>query len=134
MPTKFLPTLAANAVWCSIIQQVQLMHGVDRLRSARRVDAAALMCALWLSTVLVSIHPELHHWLHADSQNGKHECLITQFHKGQIFALSSPAGFHVVPPRCFQPPAPQPSMVLSSADYRLSLSRAPPALLSTQKG
>ena len=107
---------------------------IDRLTSALKVPIAGLMLTLWVSLVLVSIHPQLHHWLHRDSQSAKHECLITQFSKGQLSALSSPALFAAVTPGCLQLPALQTECVFSSADYRLSLSRAPPALLFTQKG
>ena len=86
------------------------------------------MLLLWLVTVLVSLSPRLHHLLHDDSQSAGHECLITLLTKSHLLSSPSPVVLVVASRMCIELPPIAALIVPSSADYRLSPSRAPPAL------
>lgn len=83
---------------------------------------------LWLATSALAVSPELHHLLHADSNNLSHECVLTLLSKG-LFAGPASADPQWWPhaPTLRVPPAPD-EPVRSRFDYRLSPSRAPPAV------
>ena len=85
------------------------------------------MLVLWLAAVLVSLAPSLHHLLHDDSQSARHECLVTLLSKGQVLGGPSPVVLGAVTRTCIELPPTVALVAPASADYRLSLSRAPPA-------
>jgi hypothetical protein len=92
------------------------------------------MLTLWLAVVALSISPALHQLLHHDSQSGKHECLVTHFIKSQVFSGASASVVLVVDPVRVAAPLPVALAFVSSPEYSLSSSRAPPALFSSLKG
>jgi hypothetical protein len=96
--------------------------------------AAGLMLTLWLAVIVVSVSPALHELLHHDSQNGKHECLVTHFVKGHVLSGASVGVVLMVDPVCAAALRPVDLTFVSPPEYRLSPSRAPPALFSSQKG
>jgi len=87
---------------------------------------SAMVAALWLLVGLVSASPQLHHALHEDSTAPDHSCVIERISQGS-FLFSPPQP--VVAPVCpvtvasfeFE------SIVLPSRDFRVALSRGPPA-------
>jgi hypothetical protein len=89
------------------------------------------MFALWFGTVLLAVSPQLHQLLHSDARNPDHHCLVTQIKEHSILsgwsAVALPA-----------PPAQGIGLVHSAElqfppakEHRLSHSRAPPALFSS---
>jgi hypothetical protein len=89
-----------------------------------------LMLGLWLAMLLVSAWPQLHHWLHQDSQSPQHECLATQLHKGHLSAVPPVNAAVVAPPGWFALPPSSSFLCCASADVRLAHSRAPPVPIS----
>ena len=94
--------------------------------SAGRKILAGLALALWTMMSTVAVSPGLHQWLHADSQNGSHDCVFTQVSKGQIVGASAGlvigvVGFFLV--RVVLASEPR---LVPAALYRWSPSRAPP--------
>jgi hypothetical protein len=90
--------------------------------------AAGAVLLLWLVTFALGASPQLHRLLHPDADSSSHKCLITQIQQ-QSFA----AGIH--PPVAPPVPATETELVcsaevrfLSARNYRLSPSRAPPAV------
>lgn len=112
---------------------VQLRTAIRRLKSAGQRAAAGLMLALWLAMGVVSVSPALHQWLHDDSKSGKHECLISYLTKGHVLSGASDGVVLLVDPVCIVAPAPAGLTMVSSAEYRLSPSRAPPAQFSSPR-
>ena len=100
-----------------------------RLNSAGRLAVAGWMLTLWLAVVVIFVSPALHQLLHHDSQSDKHECLITHFAKGNFLSDALVGVVLVVNPVCVVAPLPVGLKFVSSPEYRLSPSRAPPALL-----
>ena len=88
------------------------------------------MIVLWLGTILLTVFPELHHWLHADAQVPHHQCVVTlvqhQFVLGPAEVL--PTQPPIVQLSCESLHAESPA--LCSTDYRVSPSRAPPVPLA----
>jgi hypothetical protein len=55
-----------------------------RLSQPGRAILAAALAALWFCFSLFASSPELHHFLHKDSQDGSHTCALTQLGKGSL--------------------------------------------------
>jgi len=91
------------------------------------------MLTLWLAVVVLSTSPALHQLLHRDSQSGKHECLVTHFIKNLVLSGASAGVVLMVDPVCVVAPLPADLTFVSPPAYRLSPSRAPPALLSSPR-
>jgi hypothetical protein len=102
-----------------------------RPRSAGRFAVAGFALALWLATVALAASPELHQWLHKDSQDPHHYCLFTQLSQHTLLAASAPA----LAPEAPRFTAPAASLSISeflpSFDYVVSHGRAPPSLCSS---
>jgi hypothetical protein len=83
-----------------------------------------VLVLLFLGTLAAS--PTLHQWFHPDANAPSHDCVITLFAKGQVSAATvAPLLVGLV--ILFGGVALLPEMlVLPSADYRFSSSRAPP--------
>lgn len=96
-------------------------------RNGRTIAAVTLMILLWLVTWALTVSPDLHHFLHQDSQTATHACLITQLHQHPplvvVVALVAP------PPTTtpFEPSHGAEFCLPDRVDYRLSPSRAPPS-------
>jgi hypothetical protein len=101
-----------------------------RPRAIHRVIVARLMVALCLGTVVLRVSPQLHHWLHHDSASANHECVVTLITKGHLLAAASEAKAVIPVAFVFTPPLLDPVWD-SSADYRISHSRAPPFVSSS---
>lgn len=95
----------------------------------RSVIAGAIL-TLWFVTIAAVASPQLHHWLHKDSNSPKHECPITHLGKGSLLAGTV----------CATPAAPPPVVVFFSCralqhssvfDYAVSRGRAPPSVSSS---
>jgi hypothetical protein len=86
------------------------------------------MLFLWIATFALTVSPELHHLLHQDSQGSSHTCLITQLQQHQLLAgftlVSAPVPALAIAARACAAEV----QFLATIDYRLSPSRAPPAL------
>jgi hypothetical protein len=98
-----------------------------------RLAAAGGMLALWLAVMVISSSPTLHHWLHDDSQNGKHECLVTLFAKGSFVSEAPASLVGLVDPACVAAPLPVDLKFVSPPEFRLPPGRAPPATLSSPR-
>jgi len=90
-----------------------------------------LVLVLWLTTLALTVSPQLHRLLHRDAQSPNHDCLITQILHQSLLAGSA----NVAAPT--QYPLRVGSVYLDvfqffpAFDYRLSPSRAPPAVSSS---
>lgn len=104
-----------------------------RLSSVGRLAVAGWLLTLWLAVVVISVSPALHQLLHHDSQSDKHECLVTYFIKGHVLSGASADVVLVVNPVCGTAPLPVDLKFASSPEYRLSPSRAPPAVFSSPR-
>jgi hypothetical protein len=89
------------------------------------------MFVLWLGTCAITASPQLHRLLHEDAQSPEHQCLITQLQHQPLLT-----GFVVI--LVPVPPVVDVQFVcsidfqsLSTFDYRLSPSRAPPSDFSS---
>ena len=90
-----------------------------------------LMLGLWLGLSVIAVSPDLHHLLHKDSQRATHHCLIAQLGKGSLLfgfasddALAPALVSEVLPPFATV-------YFLATSDHRLSPSRAPPSVSSS---
>lgn len=86
------------------------------------------MLGIWIGTWLLALVPELHHFIHHDSQGSHHECAVTLVQKGH-FVGPLLASFvvvlfwHGLRPILLR--GAEPSI---SAGQQPGLSRAPPGL------
>jgi hypothetical protein len=86
------------------------------------------MLLLWLGTFALAACPQLHERLHKDAQSPAHQCLVTQIQQHQLLTGAVPESAPA--PSCVELAEVNPvNLQLSSvSDYRLSPSRAPPAM------
>jgi hypothetical protein len=108
---------------------VWLAH--KRSRTTGRIAAAGLALALWLATVALAASPELHHWLHKDSQDPSHYCLFTQLNQHLLLAALAPTVAAEPPQFAAQAPFIFAPESIPSFDYAVSHGRAPPSLFSS---
>jgi len=86
------------------------------------------MFVLWIGTVLLASSPELHRLLPSDAQSSNHNCVVTQVREHSflsgisIVAAAAPPTFTLASIRGSE------FQFVSSSDYRLSPSRAPPSV------
>ena len=91
---------------------------------------AGLLAILLLTSATLAVSGALHQLLHNDAASSHHICLVCSFAKGQISAtdVAVVAALLVLCPLLsYRASTPSP---LPAFDYRLSPSRAPPALTS----
>lgn len=101
-----------------------------RSRSVGRLAVAGFALALWLASVALAASPQLHHWLHQDSQDPHHYCLSTQLNQHSLLATFTPA-VAAEPPQLTAPVLfIFASESISSFDYAVNHGRAPPLLFS----
>jgi hypothetical protein len=93
--------------------------------------AAGFALALWLTTVALTASPQLHHWLHKDSQDPHHVCLVTLLSQHSLLATSAPTVAAEPPQLAAQAPFIFSSESIPSFDYAVSHGRAPPSLFSS---
>ena len=117
--------------FCFISLAVQEPVKIFRPRAIGRLIVVSLMLGLCLGTVALRVSPQLHHWLHDDSANASHECVVTLITKGHLLAGASEAKAAMPVALVFSPPLLDPVWNFSAADYRCSRSRAPPFISSS---
>ena len=130
-PCPYQFTLARTYVVC-LIPGVTLQLE-SRLSGSRWVAKPALsgfLALLLLICGILSVSRALHQLLHDDAAGSHHLCLACSFAKGQISAadVALVAALLVLHPLASFRPAILPPV--PAFDYRLSPSRAPPALIS----
>ncbi len=96
-----------------------------RARGFRR-GAAWLCLALFLSLQLLAVSAPLHQRIHSDSTAPGHHCAITLLTQGQLSAPDVLAGLGLIFTAGICVPLLCRAVALSSFDYRLCPSRAPP--------
>ena len=65
---------------------------------------AALLAAQLLAIIALAVCPALHHWVHADADDGVHTCAVTLFLSGSCDA-PAPETTALQAPRCAKPVA-----------------------------
>ena len=108
---------------------LQLERRLSGLSRAARPALAGLLALLLLGSGTLSVSYALHQSLHNNAAGGSHFCLVCLFAKGQVSAaeVAFVAALLVLCPLSgirAAKPSPWPGF-----DYRLSPSRAPPAIL-----
>jgi hypothetical protein len=105
---------------------VRLRQYLFSFRKTAKPALAGLLGLLLLLLSTLAASPDLHQRLHADSNSPDHNCAITLFAKGQINAAPAAAvlvGFVSLAGALVLLAE---TLLLPSADYRFSASRAPP--------
>ncbi len=97
------------------------------LHGPARAAAGALLL-LWLGIFAVTACPQLHERIHKDAQSPDHQCFITQIQHQQLLAGSCPVAVPAPASVELAPVRPVEIQTFSVTDYRLSPSRAPPAV------
>lgn len=110
---------------------MQLCCKTNSQRGIGKILAVSLMLVLWLGTTALAASPQLHHLLHKDSKSATHECLVTLLSKSQLLAGSAATFVLALVPIFFGLLLIAESSHFSIIEYRLSPSRAPPALCYT---
>jgi hypothetical protein len=88
--------------------------------------AGVLMLGLWLGLIGLASSERLHHFLHSDSHQSNHECLVTFFSKGQLVGGLSSGILLVAVFTCLGSARVAEDGPGSLTDVRLAPSRAPP--------
>ena len=99
---------------------------ISRLRVSKSASGL-LMLALWIGTFAFASSPELHKWLHNDSQQASHRCLITQVQQQSFLSESESVIVPLPALAVIELTVGADSQFLSTWDYRISSSRAPPS-------
>jgi hypothetical protein len=101
-----------------------------RQRHSAKAASVAMTLLLWLTTLALTLSPDLHHLLHRDAQGPSHHCLVTQMQQDSLLAAASAAPTADCPIAQGAPAGLAELHFPDSCDYLLSPSRAPPALVS----
>jgi hypothetical protein len=119
--------LAAAPNRCHVLTAMRAATKWLALRNPESRRAWALLSlVLFLTLQIFGASTTLHQAVHADATAPSHHCVITLFAQGQVTApgaLAAAVAFIAVLLFCLLPFR---TAVLSSLDYRLSPSRAPP--------
>ena len=99
--------------------------------ATRRAGAAGLMIFLGVAAVVASLSPALHQFFHQDSQNGHHECLVTQLSKSQVSGAGSPGQGLICSPLGLLLVSAEASTQVSASDYALRPGRGPPSSMAS---
>jgi hypothetical protein len=86
------------------------------------------MLSLWVALWAIQVSPDLHRLLHEDAQSPGHTCLVTQFQHHLLLSGFVAATTPPLPVVSSAPLASGDFQFLPSCDYRLTPSRAPPAV------
>jgi hypothetical protein len=111
--------------------QVKFWTTSRHQRKVGKFAAAGLMFVLWTWTFLLASSSELHRLLHSDSQNSNHHCVVTQVKEHSVLSGISIVDVPVSPIVVLAQVPRNEFQFLSSSDYRLSPSRAPPLIFSS---
>ncbi len=97
---------------------------------AARPALAGLMAVFLVFISTLAASPSLHQLIHSDAGAPGHQCVVTLFSRGQVNAAST-ASIIIVAAAIFGGTVLlAETLVLPSANYRFSSSRAPPSFLS----
>jgi hypothetical protein len=107
---------------------VKFPASLKHLRRCSRFAAVVVMLSLWVGMCALEVSPELHHFLHKDSQSPAHNCLVTKFQHHSVLSGFAPALAPASPRDCDPLVIYSDFPLFASFDYRLSPSRAPPAV------
>jgi hypothetical protein len=97
-----------------------------RRRGWAMIPMTLLMLGLWLGLAGLGSSDHLHHWVHSDSHQTNHECLVTLFHKSLLFHSPELATAPLAVFVWFGISTPVFELLLPLSDLRLAPSRAPP--------
>jgi hypothetical protein len=97
-------------------------------RDGSRLAAVAVMMSLWAALWALEVSPNLHHFLHEDAQGPDHHCLVTQFQHHLLLSGFVAAATPPLPVVSSAPLTCGEFQFYPSYDYRLTPSRAPPAV------
>ena len=97
-------------------------------RNGSRRAAVAVMISLWVALWALEVSPDLHRLLHEDAQSPDHHCLVTQFQHHLLLSGFVAAAAPPLPVGSSAPLGCGDFQFLPSYDYRLTPSRAPPAV------
>jgi len=89
------------------------------------------MFVLWIGTVLLGSSPELHRLLHSDANSPNHHCVVTQVKEHSVLSGIAIVTVPVAPTATLTAIPRSEFQFVSTSDYRLSPSRAPPFLFSS---
>jgi len=89
------------------------------------------MFVLWSGTVLLASSPELHRLLHSDAQSPNHHCVVTQVNEHSVLSGISIVAAPEPPTFTLSSIRDSELQFVSTSDYRLSPSRAPPSVFSS---
>lgn len=109
-----------------LLRSVKLVNRTVNLRTVFRKASAVLLCAMVLFLAALAASPSLHEWLHHDANEPDHECAVTLFVHGKVSATPVVPVIAVMAALFGGILLLAQTFVLASADYRFSLSRAPP--------
>jgi hypothetical protein len=115
---------------CGLLaNRLKLLSLSKRQRSGSRLVAAIVMLSLWAAVCALEISPRLHRLLHDDAQNPAHNCLVTQFqHHLSLPVFAAAAALTLPELPAILTGCSDDFQFRSPYDYRLSPSRAPPAV------
>ncbi len=99
-----------------------------RQRNGSHLAAVAVMISLWVAMWALEVSPDLHRLLHKDAQSPGHACLVTQFQHHLLLSGFVAAALPPLPVVSSAPLASRDFQFLPAYDYRLTPSRAPPAV------
>jgi hypothetical protein len=99
-----------------------------RQRNGSRLAAVAVMLSLWVALWALEVSPVLHRLLHEDAQSPGHTCLVTQFQHHLLLSGFVAAATPPLPVVSSAPLGGGDFQFLPAYDYRLTPSRAPPAV------
>ena len=99
-----------------------------RQRNGSHLAAVVAMLSLWIALWAIGVSPDLHRLLHEDAQSPGHTCLVTQFQHHLLLSGFVAAATPAVPEVSSARLGCGHLQLLSCPDYRLTPSRAPPAL------
>jgi hypothetical protein len=108
-------------------RRVKWLATLKHQRGGVRIAAGAILL-LWLVTFALAASPQLHRLLHRDADSSDHKCLITQIQQQSFAAGIHPTVAPIVLAAKTELVCCAEARFLSARDYRLSPSRAPPAV------
>jgi hypothetical protein len=121
--------LAGSKVLCLIRRRMQLAQQHSGFRRTAKPALAGLLVLLLLFIAALASSPTLHNWFHDDARSPDHNCVITLFAKGQLSPTAVASILVALVALLGAVALLAETILLPSADYRYSSSRAPPSLL-----
>jgi hypothetical protein len=94
-------------------------------RRGRSVCAVACLTLFAVFQLFASV-PELHHWIHADSNDRTHQCELTLLTQGQVNISDAQTAIATVTPLLLSAAVPVDDYLPLPCQYQLPPGRAPP--------